>query len=434
MRKKRAAINVLFSMLLELVTLISGFILPRLIIGTFGSEMNGMLHSITSFIGYVALLQSGVGSVVKASLYKPLAKKDYHALSVTIVTVEKFFRKIAWITVGYLIVLAVGYPLIYTPDRDFLFTASLVIIIGVSTVAQYYFGMVYRMLVEADMRSYIYSGLQIASIAVNTLLTGVAVRLGFSIHAVKLLSASVFVLRPIVLNIYVHRKYPLDQTVAADNGLLKQRWDGFAHAIAYFVHSKTDIFVLSSFSRLENVSVYGVYAMITTGLTAFVKAIDQAMGSVFGNIIASGEERNLQLTFSAYNTLMHIVLTTIFATATITGCDFIRIYTSGIQDVNYVLPLFNIIFVSSEFLYCLRLPYNSVIYAAGLFKETKKSAVIEAGINVVLSTLLVFRFHLTGVAIGRLILNHACQFARIPLFTAFDCHDLSVIQKPASQF
>ena len=69
MRKKKAIINIIFSLLLQLVTVISGFIVPRLFIGKFGSEVNGLVNSIGSFVGYITLLQSGVGSVVKASLY-----------------------------------------------------------------------------------------------------------------------------------------------------------------------------------------------------------------------------------------------------------------------------------------------------------------------------------------------------------------------------
>lgn len=415
MRRKRAAVNTLFSLLLEAVTLISGFIVPRLLIGTFGSEMNGMLHSITSFIGYITILQSGVGSVIKAALYKPLAKKDYHTLNIIIATVGDFFKKIAFITIGYVLLLAVGYPVLYAENHEFFFTASLVIIIGLSTIAQYYFGIVYQMLVEADMRSYIYSALQIATIIIHTVLTVVLIQLECSIHTVKLASALVFVMRPIVLNLYVHKKYPLNHHVQKDPSLLKQRWEGFAHAIAYFIHSKTDIFVLSTFSKLENVSVYGVYAMITTGLTAFVKAIDKAVGAVLGNIIASEERENLRLTFGAYNTFMHIVATTLFATAAVTGCAFIQIYTAGISDSNYIQPVFCFILISAEFLYCLRLPYNSVIYAAGLFKETRNSALTEAVINLCLSCLLVFRFGLIGVAIGTL----AAMTYRIIYFLIF---------------
>ena len=80
MRKKKALINSAFSILLEIITMISGLILPRLIIRIYGSEVNGLISSITSFIGYITLLQSGVGTVAKAALYKPLADKDHDKL------------------------------------------------------------------------------------------------------------------------------------------------------------------------------------------------------------------------------------------------------------------------------------------------------------------------------------------------------------------
>lgn len=52
--------------------------------------------------------------------------------------------------------------------------------------------------------------------------------------------------------------------------------------------------------------------------------------------------------------------------------------------------------------YCLRLPYNIMVLAAGHYKQTQWSAIIEATINVVVSILFVFYFGLVGVAIGTL--------------------------------
>ena len=57
----------------------------------------------------------------------------------------------------------------------------------------------------------------------------------------------------------------------------------------------------------------------------------------------------------------------------------------------------------SEYIYCIRAPYESVIYAAGKFKETSNSAYIEASINIVLSVILVFKFGLEGIAVGTFI-------------------------------
>ena len=407
MRKKKALINTAFSMLLEIVTIVAGFILPRLFIGTYGSETNGLISSITSFIGYITLLQSGVGSVAKAAMYKPLANEDHDKLCVIIRTVEIFFRKIAVITVGYIVILAVLFPTVIAPEAgDFLFTASLVVIVGVSTAAQYFFGITYQMLLEADQRSYIYSVLQIFTVILNTLISVILIKVGASIQVVKLGSAFVYVARPVVISIYARRKYRIVNDVEIDNSLIKQRWDGFAQAIAYFIHTKTDIFVLTIFARLNPsitlglVSVYSVYHMVTTGLTAFIRAIEKSVTSALGNIIAKGEHDNLIKTFTAYNTFMHLICTTVFTTASITIFKFIGVYVKNINDINYIYYAFGYIIIAAEYLYCVRSPYNSIIYAAGKFKETKRSAAIEALTNIVISVILVSRYGLLGVAIG----------------------------------
>ena len=394
-------------MLLEVVTVASGLILPRLFIGTFGSEVNGLVSSISSFIAYIVLLQAGVGTVAKAAMYKPLATQDHKNLCIIVKTIENFFRKIAYLTIVYIILLCVLFPTIITPEvGDFFYTASLVVIIGVSTAAQYFFGITHQMLLEADQRSYVYSVIQIITIIVNTILSIILIKAGCSVQVVKLGSAVIFVIRPIALSLYSRWKYRIDDHVPIDNSYIKQRWDGFAQAIAYFIHSKTDIFVLTIFSRFSSevslslVSVYAVYNLILTGLTSFVRAIERAVTSALGNIIALGERENLDRAFRAYNNFTHMLCTVIFATASITIFKFIGVYVKDVTDAEYVQYAFGYIIVAAEYIYCLRSTYTSVIYAAGKFRETKRSAEIEAALNIVVSVILVAKYGLIGVAIG----------------------------------
>lgn len=403
MRKKKALINVCFSLVLQLVTIIAGFIVPRLFIGRFGSDVNGLINSITSFIGYITLLQTGVGSAVKAALYKPLAKKNNEELRVIVKTADSFFKKIAFATIIYICILMFVFPYFFAKEYDFLYTISLVAIIGVSTAAQYFFGITYQMVLEADQKAYIYSVIQIFSVVVNCILTVILINLGFSVQIVKLASSMVFVIRPFVIGLYTKKKYDLKLNVSSDPQLLSQRWDAFAQGLAYFIHSKTDVFVLTVLATLKEVSVYSVYALVTTGLSSLFTALDTAVRAAFGNIIANGEKSVLRKDFELYNTLVHILTTICFSTAAISVFNFIKIYTRNVSDANYIQPLFGLLIISAEFLYCLRSPYNSIIHAAGRFKETKLSACIEAGVNIVLSCVLVPFCGLVGVAIGTLV-------------------------------
>lgn len=407
MRKKKAFINTAFSIMLEVVTILAGFILPRLFIGTFGSEVNGLVSSISNFIGYITLLQSGVGTVAKAAMYGPLAKKDHEKLCIIVKTVEAFFRKIALITVAYVFILMFLFPTVISPESgSFFYTASLVAILGISTAAQYFFGITHQMLLEADQKSYIYSIIQIATVIINTLVSIILIKTGCSVQTVKLGSASVFVLKPVLLSVYTNRSYHLSRAYKADNSLIKQRWDGLAQAIAYFIHSKTDVFVLTIFARISSnvtlslVSVYGVYQMVTTGLTSFIRAIEKAVTSALGNIVALEENDHLINTFNLYYNFTHVLCTIVFSTASITIFKFISIYVKNVTDAEYIQYTFGYIIIAAEYLYCLRLPYNSIINAAGKFKETRTSAIIEAVVNICISIVFVSKLGLTGVAIG----------------------------------
>lgn len=413
MRKKKAIINIIFSLLLQLVTVVCGFIVPRLFIGTFGSEVNGLVNSISSFVGYITLLQSGVGSVVKASLYKPLAQKDNNELCIIAKTADEFFKKIAIATLVYLCILSFVFPALIAKNFGWLYTASLVVIVGISTAAQYFFGITYQMILEADQRSYVYSAIQIVTVILNTILVIILLKLNCSVQLVKGVSAVIYVARPIVIGAYTKKCYLITKDVECDNSLIKQRWDGFIQAIALFIHQKTDVFVLTIFTTFTDVSIYSVYVMVTTGLSSLIDAIDKAVRAAFGNIIACGEKDNLVNTFNGYNTLIHILSTICFSTAAVSIYNFISIYVRDVSDADYIQPLFGLLIITAEFVYCLRMPYNSIIYAAGKFKETKIPAGIEAGLNIVTSCCLVPLLGLSGVAVGTLVamMYRCCSFA-----------------------
>jgi len=102
-RTKKALINVVTNLLLELIVVIYGFVVPKLIIQSFGSSVNGLVTSITQFLGYITLLESGFGPVVKSILYKPIANKDQKEIANILKASEKFFRTISLFFIAYII-------------------------------------------------------------------------------------------------------------------------------------------------------------------------------------------------------------------------------------------------------------------------------------------------------------------------------------------
>lgn len=408
MRSKKALMNTAASLLLQFVTVICGFIVPRIIIGTYGSEVNGLASSITQFLGYITLFESGVGGVVRAALYKPLAQNDTAKISGIVKATENFFRKIALIFVGYMLVLAGVFPVLVNKSFDWFFTATLVAIIGLSTFAQYYFGMTYTVLTQADQRRYVTATLQIFTIILNAVLVVIFAKLGASVHTLKLGTAAVYILRPIILNIYVRRKYRIDRSVGPDTQAIKQRWDGLGHHIAYFVNLNADVVILTLFSKVSaafsiaEVSVYTVYHAVVYGIVNISGSISSGMEAGFGNMIALNEKENLNKKFGMYEFLSYTIITIMFTCAGILILPFVKVYTGGITDINYIRPAFAFIIVLAYAVFAVRSPYNILTLAAGHYRQTRNGAFAEAAINVAVSIVGVYFWGIVGVALGTL--------------------------------
>ena len=89
--------NIITSLLLRIITIICGFIIPKLIISNYGSNVNGLVSSISQFLGYIVLLEAGFGPIIKSLLFKPIVKNDKETIERILKSSERIFRKISYI-------------------------------------------------------------------------------------------------------------------------------------------------------------------------------------------------------------------------------------------------------------------------------------------------------------------------------------------------
>ena len=402
-RSKKASKNTVAELLLEVVTAICSFILPRLILTYFGSTYNGITSSIIQFIGCVALLKSGIGSVTRAALYKPLAEKNSKEISEVVNATAGFMKKIAVIFSVIVIVFAGIYPLLVSDEFSWLFSFSLVIILSLSTFFQYFFGLTYQMVLEADQRNYIISFVSIVSTVINTIVAAVLIKIGCSIHIVKLGSAIVFTIPPIFYNMYVTKIYKVDKSVLPNYNVISQRWDAFGHQVANFINTNTDIIVASVCLGVKEVSVYSIYYMIANAIQRAIKAFSTGTTAAFGNMLAKKESINLKHRFEQYEVMMFYISISVVTIGAILITPFVSVYTKGVSDVNYYRPFLGYLICVAIYFMCIKLPYEQMVYAAGEFKKTRNGAFVEAIINIVISVALVNIIGLNGIIIGTII-------------------------------
>lgn len=395
--------NISTSLVAQLVAVIYGFVLPRLILEQFGSEVNGLTQSIKQFLGIITFLDLGLGQVVRSALYRPLAQKDRDSVSRIMASGRKFYRRIAYVLTAYVIVLMVVYPFLAEQSFGWMYTATLIAAMAVSSFAQYYFGLINEQLLHADQNGYVIYSLQIVTHIANILICVLLINNGFGIHAVKLAASLVYLIRPAVIQLFVRRKYRIDRKITYEKEPIAQKWSGVAQHVSAVILDGTDTIVLTLFSTLANVSVYSVYYMVIASLQQFYQSATAGIQSAAGALWARDDRDAQRKMFSYVQTLLHFVTVFLFTCAGILIVPFIQVYTAGLTDAVYIQPLFSLLLVTAYGIRCLRTPYNIWILAAGHYGQTQKCHITAAAVNLVVSVIAVTQWGLVGVAVGTLV-------------------------------
>lgn len=403
MKNKILLYNSISPLIFQVITIICGFILPKLILEHFGSTINGLVNSISQFLGVIAFLELGVGAVVKSALYKPLADNDNIQISKIVNSANVFFRKLGYILLIYVIALIIIYPALIDSQLSFAFIATLIVAISIRSFAQYFFGIVNRLLLVADQKAYIQYNAQTLAVLVNTFSCFGLIKLDASIQIVYGVTSLIFLIQPFLIHIYVIKHYNISkQILYKGEEPIEQKWNGVAQHVSALILDSSDIIVLSMFSTLENVSIYSVYMLVVKGIKQLCLSLINGIQAVIGNLWAKKDIKTLQKTFYWSEWVIHTITVIVFSVTTVLIVPFVKLFTSNINDLNYIQPRFAVLAVLANALYCLSLPYLMLILAAGHYKQTQYKFIITALLNIMISLLCVESMGIEGVAIGTL--------------------------------
>lgn len=413
MRTKKAIKNIIFSAIHQIVAIICGLITPRLILAAYGSTYNGVVSSATQFLSFISILTLGIAGATRLSLYKTLAKGDVLGTSRIMKANRQYMHKVGACIIIYAIILSVIYPFISHNDLSNIECGAIILIVSIGTFADYFFGISNTTLLSADQSGYIGSITSIIKTVINTVLTAFLIKLGCSIFVVKLGSSIVFLISPMILSIIIKHRYHLIDDCEPDPYALNGRKAVAFHSIANIVHEDTDVLVLTFFTDAKIISVYAVYNLVVGKLKWIVSIFTNGMESAFGNMWVKQEYDSLSKNFEVFEFFLYAFTSVVFSCVWVLLIPFVEVYTKGITDINYVLPVLAILFTITEAMRCIRTPYLILVQATGFYEETKMGALLEAVINLVSSIILVKFIGIYGVVIGTLIANvyRTTQFA-----------------------
>lgn len=426
MRSRKAFYNIITKIIYQLASLVSGLITPRLIISCFGSSYNGVVSSITQFLGIISFLTLGVAGATRVALYSTLANKDISATSRVIKATEKYMRKVGLVLVAYSLVLAIVFPFISKSELPQYEVSVLVCIIAMGTFSQYFFGQTYTFLLQADQTEYIATIFRTVACIIDVVVVIVLTSLDATMIELRLCMAVVGVISPIAINLFVSKKYKINKHCEPDTTALSQRKYAMFHSVANIIHDNTDVFILTLFTDATTISIYTIYYGIVRNIKQLMQNFTSGLEGAFGNMWAKGEKELFRKNFKTYEFIMFSFSSVIFTSLGLLLIPFMKLYTRGITDANYILPGFAVLVTITEAIFCIRQPYVIIVQAAGKYKETKNGAMAEAIINLVVSLVCVNFWGIVGVVIGTLVAN-AFRTVQYALFSAKNLLNTSLI-------
>ena len=411
MRTKKVIRNTVFVIIEYIIVFVIGLFLPRLYIKTYGDDINGVIGSISSYLSYFALIEAGIGGGIVYALFKPLNEKNAEKINVIMATANKKYFIMGLIFSTLVLIFASVFPFIIGAKELYLSIFSLVIVLSLPTIFDFFIFYKYSNFLRATENLHILSISKIIEKVLSLPALLILINYKVDIIIVKLVLATISFFRAFLVAFFTHRKYKSlkFKNVKADNHTIKNPMDTFFSTMVPKLITTTPVLIATLLIRfnstitLSDISVLTVYNIIVVGIASVLSVFSSPLTPAIGRLIA-GEDRNLvKKVFDEYQFFYYLITTIAFICTIILLPSFIKIYTSGITDVNYNRPLLGILLSFAFLLDTMRTPLDTLVHSSGLYRETRQTNIIQAIIIGITSTILGIFFGVEGVIAGVII-------------------------------
>lgn len=403
MNSKNGIRNIYIGIIGQLITLGFSIIIPRYFILSYGSEVNGLISSISQIYLYLSLLEAGIGTTTIQALYKPLSLNDRKSISGIISATNKYYNKIGIYYLVCVIMMSIIYPLVIKSTISKVTIMIIILLVGLKGTLNFFLSNKYKLLLQAEGRSYInilYT--DIFKVICNVIKISM-ILCGMSIVIIYLAFAIVNVIEIIVYIIYIRKKYQwLDLKLPPDTKSLNQKNSVLIHQISSMIFYNTDIVLLTVFCDLQTVSIYALYNMIISMIYAMLSKIIAGITFIMGQTYYKNIKNYLKLnnTFEVFYTSLVFSL---YLVVLIYIQPFMKLYTKGISDVNYIDKYLPLLFIAVKLLDSGRAASGNIINITGHFRSTRIRSIIESSINLLVSLVGVIHFGIYGVLLGTIV-------------------------------
>ena len=400
---KKSIYNLLSGFGGQLISILLGIVIPRLILKNLGSEVNGLMSSANQALQYLALLEAGVGTATIQALYGPVAVNDKNEINRILAATNIYYKKTSLYYLCGVFAFSIIYTIAVKTELSPLVVLSTILLSGIPGVINFYFQGKYRLLLQAEGKNYVLSNLTTAVHVFVNITKIILLNSGFGIIAIQTSYCLYSLVQMCFILWYIRKKYSwLNIDVQPDLTAISQKKHVLVHQIASLIFNNTDVLMLTFFCGLKTVSVYSLYSLLFGMIGTSIATVNSSVIFKLGQTFNTDKRRFLILfdIFESYNMSLTFSLYTV---ANIFILPFLKLYTDGINDINYIDKYLPWLFIATYLLSNGRTSSNQVINFAAHFKQTQKRAIVESIINLFVTVIGIYFMGIYGALLGTMV-------------------------------
>ena len=403
MLKERSIKNLFFGLTSFVITTLIGLLIPRLFLLSYGSETNGLINSVKQIFSYFTLLEAGVGGATLQALYGPMARKDKQEISAILSATNNFYKKTGILYAVAVVAMAILYPVLVKTTLPTSIVVWIILFQGEAGVIKYLVTSKLQLLLKVDGRNYILTNLGTIFAIGSNVARIVLMYAGFGVLWVQAVFCIIDICQVVFIVLYIRKHYGwLDLKEQPNYQAISQKNSVLIHQISGLIFNNTDTIILTFFCGLKVVSVYAMYSMLFGMVANVIGYISSSVSFAMGQLFNSDRKRYEKVQ-EVYETYYLSISFALFTIAYIFILPFLRLYTSGVSDIDYIDKWIPCLFVIFQILNYGRNTSNNIIDYAGHYRQTQWRALLEMSINLIVSIICVYKFGLYGVLFGTIV-------------------------------
>ena len=406
-RVKKTLLNAKVNLTFYFLSLIVSFVSRKIFIDALGVEFFGLIATLQGFLGFLSLLELGIGQSIGFALYKPLFDNDRKQINEIVSVLGYLYYIVGMIILGGGIVASLFFPLIFAGESHSLLLVYTLFYSFLGATLLSYFVNYRQSLLGADQRYYVVSAYTQGTSLICTVIQIAVIFYTSNPYLWILISIITSIINSIFINWKINKQYPWLQTGIRLGrqkykdypDIIKKTKQLFVHKIATFVQYRIQPLIMYAFAPLKSIGMYDNYSLVTARITDVVnQALNGSTASV-GNLIAEGNKANILKVYwelSSFRFLAAGVFA--FCVWNLTEA-FITLWLGPEMVMSNMLLA---LIVANMFIRQVRNTTDMFIAGHGLFRDVW-APITEMSLSVIIAVVGGIIWGLEGVLLGPLV-------------------------------